>query len=292
MIELPLPPGVERLLIETPRRRVQALHGVPRPEVDNGIDAVMVSGFFGTKEDFREVMSLLAAAGYRGWAYDYSGQLDLATAGEVGYSIADMASDLIELTHQVAGGRPVHLIGHCLGGFVARSAAVAEPGLARSLTLLACGPDMRDEKHRSMLDGLAKLYAHGGTIALWPLVKALLAKDDTIMREFWHTKLSEMNPHWVTGTAESMADEPDRSDELVAAGIAALVVFGKRDRRVWSHDTYAAMADRLQAGHVIIPKASHSPNMEQPALLAEALLEFWAAAAADEDADEPAAVAG
>jgi pimeloyl-ACP methyl ester carboxylesterase len=290
MIELPLPPGVERLLIETPRRRIQALRGVPRPEVDNGIDVVMVSGFFGTKEDFREVMSLLAEAGYRGWAYDYSGQLELATVGEVGYSITDMASDLTELIREVTGGRPVHIVGHCLGGFVARSAAVAEPGLARSLTLLACGPDMQDDKHQSMLEGLAKLHANGGTIALWPLVKALLAKDDTVMREFWHTKLSEMNPWWVTGTAESMADEPDRSDELAALGIASLVVFGKRDRRVWSHDTYAGMADRLRAGHVIIPKASHSPNMEQPALVAEALLEFWAADGAYEG--EPAAVAG
>ena len=31
-----------------------------------------------------------------------------------------------------------------------------------------------------MLEGLAKLHANGGTIALWPLVKALLAKDDTV----------------------------------------------------------------------------------------------------------------
>jgi len=289
MIELPLPPGVERLLIETPRRRVQALRGVPRPEVDNGIDVVMVSGFFGTKEDFREVMSLLAEAGYRGWAYDYSGQLELATAGEVGYSITDMASDLTELIRAVTTG-PAHLIGHCLGGFVARSAAVAEPDLIRSLTLVACGPDMRDSKHQDMLEGLAKLHANGGTIALWPLVKALIAKDDTVMREFWHAKLSEMNPHWVTGTAESMADEPDRSGELVAAGIPSLVVFGKRDRRVWSHDTYAGMASRLRADHVIIPKASHSPNMEQPAILAEALLEFFAAEDALEGA--PATVAG
>jgi pimeloyl-ACP methyl ester carboxylesterase len=290
MIELPLPPGVERVLIDTPRRQVQALHGVPRPEVDNGIDVVMVSGFFGTKEDYRDVMSLLAAAGFRGWAYDYSGQLELATAGAVDYTIEDMAGDLIELMHEVTGGRPAHLIGHCLGGFVARSAAVAEPGLARSLTLLACGPSMRDEKHQSMLEGLAKLHANGGTIALWPLVRTLIAKDDTVMREFWHAKLSEMNPRWVTGTAESMADEPDRSAELVAAGIPSLVVFGKRDRRVWSHDAYAEMADRLRAGHVIIPKASHSPNMEQPALLAEALLEFWAAEDAYED--EPMTVAG
>jgi pimeloyl-ACP methyl ester carboxylesterase len=290
MIELALPPGVERLLIDTPRRRVQALRGVPRPEIDNGIDVVMVSGFFGTKEDYREVMSLLAAAGFRGWAYDYAGQLELAGAGQVGYTITDMASDLTVLMHEVTGGRPAHLIGHCLGGFVARAAAVAEPGLARSLTLLACGPSMQDKKHQSMLDGLAKLHANGGTIALWPLVKALLAKDDTIMREFWHAKLSEMNPAWVTGTAESMAGEPDRSDELVAAGIPSLVVFGKRDRRVWTHDAYAEMAGRLRAGHVIIPKASHSPNMEQPAIVAEALLGFWAAEEAYEG--EPAAVAG
>ena len=51
------------------------------------------------------------------------------------------------------------------------------------------------------------------------------------MREFWHAKLATMNPHWVTGTAESMADEPDRSAELTAAGIPSLVVHGKRDRR-------------------------------------------------------------
>jgi pimeloyl-ACP methyl ester carboxylesterase len=41
---------------------------------------------------------------------------------------------------------------------------------------------------------------------------------------------------------------------------------------------------------VIIPKASHSPNMEQPGILAEALLEFWAAEDAYED--EPVRVAG
>jgi pimeloyl-ACP methyl ester carboxylesterase len=123
---------------------------------------------------------------------------------------------------------------------------------------------------------LAQIHANGGTIALWPLVKTLLAKDDTIMREFWHDKLSTMNPQWVTGAAESMADEPDRIAELTAAGIPALVVHGKRDRRLWSVDEYAEMASRLSAGHVIIPKASHSPNMEQPGPLAAVLLDFYA----------------
>jgi hypothetical protein len=54
---------------------VPALRARPQPEeaADHGIDVVMVSGFFGTKEDFRELLALLAQAGYGGWAYDYQG---------------------------------------------------------------------------------------------------------------------------------------------------------------------------------------------------------------------------
>ena len=82
MIELPLPAGVERQLIETSRGPVPALRGLPRPGAGNGIDVVMASGFFGTKEDYRALLSLLAEAGFRGWAYDYCGQLDRAQ-GEI-----------------------------------------------------------------------------------------------------------------------------------------------------------------------------------------------------------------
>jgi pimeloyl-ACP methyl ester carboxylesterase len=276
MIKLALPPGVEYQQLQTARGPLPALRGVPSPTTDRGIDVVMASGFFGTKEDFRELISLLALAGFRGWAYDYPGQLDPAQQGR--FPVSQLADDMLGVVHAVAAGRPVHLIGHCLGGFVARSAALREPGVARSLTLLACGPSMRERKHEAMLSGLAAMHAHGGAMALWPLVKRLLAEDDTTMREFWRAKLATMNSRWVTGVAESMADEPDRTAELAATGIPALVIHGKRDRRLWSPEVYAQMADRLGAGRVVVEKASHSPNMEQPGPTAAALLDFWPAA--------------
>ena len=276
MINLPLPAGVSRQLVPTARGPVPVLCGRPRAGAPTA-EVVMASGFFGTKEDFREVLALLAAAGVRGWAYDYRGQLDPAHPAR-GYSIGALACDLRDVAHAVGGGRPVHLIGHCLGGFVARSAVLAEPGLARSLTLLSCGPNMLTGKHRAMLDGLAQLHANGGTMMLWPLVRKLLAEDDTVMRDFWRTKLASMNPRWVTGIAESMATEPDRTDEVQASGLPALVVHGKRDRRLWSAAEYAALAGRLQAGYHVIERASHSPNMEQPAATASVLLDFWASA--------------
>ncbi len=143
MIELPLPAGVSRLLVPTSHGPVPVLCGQP-PGPGPGGDVVIASGFFGTKEDFRELLALLARAGVRGWAYDYRGQLDAGQPGQE-YSIDALARDLRDLLHAPGVG-PVHIIGHCLGGFVARSAVLAEPGLARSLTLLACGPSMREAK--------------------------------------------------------------------------------------------------------------------------------------------------
>jgi pimeloyl-ACP methyl ester carboxylesterase len=278
MTGLPLPAGVARRVVQTRRGPVPVLCGQPPRAVT---DVVMTSGFFGTKEDFRELIALLAQAGLRGWAYDYRGQLDPGPVDRAGpgpaYTVAGLAGDLRDLIRAVAGPRPVHVIGHCLGGFVARTAVLAEPGLARSLTLLSCGPSMRERKHRAMLGGLAKLHANGGTMVLWPLVRKLLADDDTVMREFWRAKLASMNPRWVTGVAESLGEELDRTPELIAAGLPALVVHGKRDRRLWSPDVYADLAGRLGAGHVVIEGASHSANMEQPGPTAAALLAFWAA---------------
>jgi pimeloyl-ACP methyl ester carboxylesterase len=276
MTGLPLPAGVRRQVVATRHGLVPVLCGQPCGTAPGEVtDVVMTSGFFGTKEDFRELIALLAQAGLRGWAYDYRGQLDPGQPDQE-YTVAGLAGDLRDLIHVVTGGRPAHVIGHCLGGFVARSAVLAEPGLARSLTLLSCGPSMGERKHRAMLGGLAKLHTNGGTMVLWPLVRKLLADDDTVMREFWRAKLASMNPRWVTGVAESLAEEPDRTSELIAAGLPALVVHGQRDRRLWSPDVYADLAGRLRAGLVVIARASHSANMEQPGPTVAALLEFWA----------------
>jgi pimeloyl-ACP methyl ester carboxylesterase len=272
MIELPLPAGVERRVIPTAAGDVTALtcapHGGP------GIPAVLVSGFFGTKEDYRELLPLLASAGFHGWAYDYPGQLSQWQGEPADYTIAAMAAQLREVIRAVAD-EPAHVVGHCLGGFVARDAVLADPALARSLTLLSCGPSMREPKHKVMLGGLGMMLDKGGTITLWPIVKRLLAEDDTIMREFWHAKLATMNPHFVSGASQSMGEEPDRTWQLIDAGIPSLVVHGKRDKRLWSHHAYADMARKLNAGLVVIDKAAHSPNMEQPAPTAQALLSFW-----------------
>ncbi len=278
MIELPLPPGVDRETIRTQDAPIAALHAKPCLRRGGAATALMVSGFFGTKEDFRAVLPMLAAVGYDAWAYDYPGQLGQMADSHPGrYTVQYLGTQLRQIIKTVSNGEPVHVVGHCLGGFVARDAVLTEPDLASTLTLLACGPSMREPRHRAMLSGLGALHSNGSAIALWPLVKRLLAEDDQLVREFWHTKLATMNPHFIMGAAQSMGEERDRSADLIAAGIRSLVVHGKRDKRLWSANVYATMARALSADLVVIDKASHSPNMEQPEPTVRALLDFWAA---------------
>jgi len=279
MIELPLPPGVERQVVDTPSGPISTLTakaGTAKANAAQSPTVVMASGFFGTKEDFREVLPIVAEAGYDGWAYDYPGQLGVRDGDTASsFAIPAMATQLQSLIKTVSDDQAVHVVGHCLGGFVARHAVLNEPGLARSLTLLACGPSMREAKHKLMLGGLKSMHKNGGTITLWPIVRRLLAEDDTVMREFWHAKLATMNPHFVAGAAQSMGEEQDRSAELIEAGIPSLVVHGKRDKRLWGPHAYQDMATRLNAALIVIEKAAHSPNMEQPEPTARALLDFW-----------------
>jgi pimeloyl-ACP methyl ester carboxylesterase len=283
MVEVPLPPGIERQRIETRRGPVAALHAKPaRP---SGRISLFVCGFMATKEDFRQILPLLARAGYDAWAYDHLGQHsgEFADAPENGpeqYTIRSMTEEGCEVIDAVGAGGPVHIVGHCFGGFVARAMALAAPGQARTLTMLCCGPSLRATHSQAVADSIEEVIRKGGPMLMWPLLKRVLPKEDQVTRDFWHAKLSTVNPNYLRGVGTSLAGEPDRSSEVAAAGIRSLVIHGSREKRLWRPDAYADMARVLRADLVVVDKAGHNVNMEKPAETAGNLVAFWARAEA------------
>jgi pimeloyl-ACP methyl ester carboxylesterase len=281
MVEVPLPPGIERRYIETRRGPVPALHA--KPARASGRTTVMVCGFMATKEDFRQILPLLAQGGYEAWAYDHLGQHgdEFAAAPEDGperYTIQSLAEEGCEVIEAVGGGAPVHVTGHCFGGLVARAMALAAPSRTQSLTMLACGPALRPAHASAVLAGIDDLFGRGGPMLMWPLLKRVLPKEDQVTRDFWRAKLSTVNPNYLRGVARSLGAESDRSAEVAAAGIPSLVMHGSREKRLWRPDAYAAMASALNAELVSVDHAGHNLNMERPDVTAAGLLAFWARA--------------
>lgn len=284
MVEIPLPPGIERRTVDTRRGPIAALHA--KPERAIGRASVMVCGFMGTKEDFWQLLPLLAQAGYDAWSYDHAGQhggelADGRADGPERYMTRTMADEGRAVVEAVGAGEPVHLVGHCFGGFVARAMALAAPGLTRTLSLLSCGPNVRSAHARAMVAGIDDLLDRGGAMLMWPLLKRVLHNEDQVTRDFWHGNLATVNPNYLRGVARSLAEEKaDLSGEVAAAGIRSLVMHGRREKRLWRPDAYADMARALRADLVIVDQAGHNVYRDQPDVTAANLLAFWARAEA------------
>jgi pimeloyl-ACP methyl ester carboxylesterase len=92
--------------------------------------ALLVHGYTGSKENFLPVLEPLAAAGRNVVAVDLRGQFQSPHAPDrSGYSATALAADVLAIAAAVAGDTTgVHLVGHSMGGLIARDAVLMQRG--------------------------------------------------------------------------------------------------------------------------------------------------------------------
>ncbi|WP_433047403.1 alpha/beta fold hydrolase [Dactylosporangium sp. CS-033363] len=262
------------MVLDTAVGPVSALLRRPGGDREQEAAVVLCAGVVGSKEDFLPVLPAIADAGYHAYAYDYLGHYaELDGESPEGHTIARHAADLVAVLESI--GRPVHLVGHSYGGFVARAAALLRPELLRSVALIGAGPGMDGAKHRRLLAGFDATLKLQGAAVMWPVVRRLVPEQDVDRREFWRRRLDGMRLAFLHGALRSLTAESDRGDDLRATRLPVLLMHGHRDQRLWSARDFAGYAERVGAALEIIPDASHSPNLEQPELTTAALTRFW-----------------
>nr|WBO80223.1 alpha/beta hydrolase [Streptomyces sp. SBE_14.2] len=243
--------------------------------------ALLLPGFTGSKEDFTLLHAPLTARGYRTVAVDGRGQYesDGPTDDESAYARIELARDV--LAQAAAVGAPVHLMGHSLGGQIARAAVLLDHFPFRSLTLISSGPAQisaaQQERVKLLRDALKVM-----TMAeLWEAILAMgppeevggpargLGGPEQLRRRWFGNK-----PAQLIATGHQLCTEPDRVAELAAVPLPFHVVSGERDD-TWPVPLLDDMALRLGARRTIVPGAEHSPNADRPLPTAAALADFW-----------------
>jgi len=291
---LDLPDRVSRVNVQTSRGVFAALEAMPGSGVSERKPALLVPGYTGSKEDFLAVLQPLAAAGRRVVAIDMRGQYE--TPGEPGhrhYAPDALAADLAGLAAAVGpDGRGVHLLGHSLGGLIARQAVLASTARISSLALLGSGPGALRGQRASALRAM-----------LADVAKARPARRAERIRQLWESDLEPQavacgaGAHIVTFLRERMLRNcpeglvamgkyllscPDQTAALAdLGGLPILVLYGENDD-AWTPAAQDRMARRLGAQRVCVPAAAHSPAVEAPETTASTLTSFWNAAECNE----------
>jgi pimeloyl-ACP methyl ester carboxylesterase len=283
---LDLPERVQRVTIESRRGCFAALEAEPTMGVCERRPALLVPGFTGSKEDFIPVLQPLASAGRRVVAIDMRGQYQSQGAPDAdGYTPDELAADISAIAEAIAGGQGLHLVGHSLGGLIARETTLAGAARFTSLTLLSSGPNRITGQRAEMLRGmLAMMDSAGGaglrgTVAqIWqehlaPEARAEGTPEHVIA--FLHERLMANCPAGLMAMGRYLLTCPDRTAELAnLGGPPVLVLYGENDD-AWRPAVQERMARRLCAQRVCIPGAGHSPAVEAPETTASTLTAFW-----------------
>jgi len=290
---LPLPDGVEPLVLDVPVGPLTALRSVVPDGVERRAVALLVPGFTGSREDHRLLLPLLAERGVEAWTYSQRGQADsVAPLGVEAYRREDFTGDALDVAALVsataglpAGGQGgLHLLGHSFGGTVAAATVVRDAAPFASLTMLCSGPHGwpgRKAVERDRLLGVA------GLVDLWTLDNPDLARriaaDPRVLDEldvdarFHRDRAHATSTDSLLGAIEVLSDVRDVTPDLAATGLPVLVAHGVDDA-AWPQPWQQAMAERLGARYAVIEDAGHLPNVEHPAATADLLADFWTTA--------------
>jgi pimeloyl-ACP methyl ester carboxylesterase len=283
---LTLPHGVRRITIETIRGEFAALEALPSTGVCERQPALLVPGYTGSKEDFAPILQSLAASGRQVVAIDMRGQFESPGAPSAdGYDFAALGADVAVIADWLGAGEGVHLLGHSLGGLVARETLLARAAQVSSLTLMSSGPGALTGPRAVILTAVLGELAGVNQEDLPTEVKRLwdthlepqAIADGTPPEiiDFVRTRMLRSCPLGLRTMAQNLLSCPDRTQALAERDdVPMLVIYGEDDN-AWAPAVQEEMATRLRAQRVCIPAAAHSPVIEAPETTASTLFSFW-----------------
>lgn len=272
---LTLPVGVVAAPVGTdlgPIAMLDTVRLTPNPKGS----ALLVPGFTGSKEDFIAALTPIADRGIRAVAMDLPGQYETPVPGE-----ASMAS-FAAAVQAVASGlpRPLVLAGHSFGGLVVRETVLANPLAVDAAALIATGPGALPASQQTVLRQFAALVEPHGLEGVWQARQALDAAAGQAapapeIAAFLTRRFLSNDPRSLEAMIDTLCTATDTTELLASLATPTVVVAGTLDD-VWPVEQQRDMAARLGADLVELADVGHSPAVDAPDAVADAIASLLA----------------
>jgi pimeloyl-ACP methyl ester carboxylesterase len=207
-------------------------------------------------------------------AIDLAGQHESSRPeSAVEYSLAGFAADVSAVAQQLDG--PLVLVGHSFGGLVVREAVLADPLATAGLVLVASGPATIPVEQQAVLRQFVSVMDAHGLAAVWQGKKAMDAANGVRpispeVEEFLTTRFLANDPRSLRAMIEILCTVEDETAVLAQVAPSSAVVIGELDD-VWPLTEQRGMAATLGATLVEIREAGHSPAVDAPDAVADAV---------------------
>lgn len=244
----------------------------------------LVHGFGGAKEDFADHVEWLAAD-HRVVVFDHRGHGASAKPDSAdAYSLDRMAADILAIADHLGEDR-IRLLGHSMGGMVARRVAVTAPHRLEALVLM-------DTSHGPIAAIDGDLIEMGAQIALtdgMPVLKEILDAGSPLdnpayqrlleerpgYQEFQDRKFAALSPMMWATMARAIRDQADDLALLAEVDVPTLVMVGEVDLP-FIEQSHAMAGTIAGATLAVIETAGHSPQFEAPEAWAAVMATFLA----------------
>jgi pimeloyl-ACP methyl ester carboxylesterase len=196
------------------------------------------------------------------------------------YSMAALAADVMRLADALGLERFV-LGGHSMGGYVALRVAAAHRDRLAGLILVDSRAEADPPEGRARRDAtIARIEREGGAGFLDEFVPNLVGETTRARAPRFVSELraiaADVPDHVLAGCLAGMRDRPDSTPLLPSLAVPALVIVGAEDT-ITPPAGSRAMAEALsRATLAVIPGAGHTPQVERPLPVAEAIIAFLA----------------
>jgi 3-oxoadipate enol-lactonase len=250
----------------------------------SGPGLLLVHGFGGAKEDFADHVDALAVT-HTVVTFDHRGHgaSDKPSDPEA-YSLDRLARDTLAVA-DAAGLASFRLLGHSMGGMVARTIALTRAERVDALVMMDTTAGPIPGFDPALIDIAADVAIEQGKAALKELLDlAKTLETPAHVRvcderpgyiEFNERKWEDVSPVMWGTLARAMARQSDDNDAMSSVACPVLVIVGEQDKP-FVHASHRMIKAMPHAMLVIVPGAGHSPQFENAGAWLAAMLEFLA----------------
>lgn len=261
-------------IAETGEGRVAWVEAGPPPGAPESTPPlVLIHGFTGHREDFKDVLEPLSrlGSGRRVIVPDLRGHGDSdPEPGALGWCFEQLVNDLTALLDHLGLAR-IDLLGHSMGGFVALRFALAHPERVRSLVFLCTGPEVPPALLKESFQKAARIAGERGMSALQAILERVGRAESSPLiaaraDDYWRhhvRRFDAMTPASYRGFGFALFDSPSLVERLPEILQPTLVMVGAHDHE-WLHGADLFEEHLPVVRRETLPDAGHHPHHENP----------------------------